>query len=506
MVVLVMHVVVFKYFRKVAVSFPAHQRMYTRMMSLLRSNHQIANLVTRSIVSFLILLGSYTHTDAQQIAELENDYMFNLQDCLAYAQSHQFNIINAELDEKNAEYKVRETTGIGLPQVNANLDFKDYFKVPAALAPGDNFGVPGKLVPLRFGVQYQAVSSIDVSQLIFDGSYLVGLQAAKTYRELSSKNLKRSKIETVVAVTKAYYAALVNSERVTLLDANIIRLNKSLQDMMAMYQNGFVEKIDADRLQVLLNNLETEKQNALRFLELNISLLKFQMGMPIANKLTLKEKIADLQIDIADLYNTSVESYKNRIEYHLLETQKKLMELDVKRYKMAFLPSVAGYGSWAYQFQQNTFASLFDADYRFSYSLIGLKLSVPIFSGGQKYYRVKQAQWTLKKTENEIDNFKNAVAIDIEQSKTSYINSLASLNSQKRNRELATEIVRVTKAKYEQGVGSGLEVTSAETSLKEAEVNYIGALYDVLISKVNYEKAMGNIAVGNTLNADSSNN
>jgi hypothetical protein len=415
---------------------------------------------------------------------------FSLQEAIDYAQTYHSSIQNAKIDEEIAANTVKQTIGIGLPKVNGNVNFQDFIKVPTSLVPGEIFGQPGRLLPVQFGVKYQSSFGLELNQLLFDGTYIVGLQASKTYRELSMKSLKRSRIETSVAVTKAYYSVLVSNEQLNLLDANMVRLKKSLDDTKALYKNGFVEKIDVDRLTVLHNNLETERENVIRLLDLNVNLLKFQMGMSVQSKLTLKDSITGLQVaQTFAVSDTSV--YKNRIEYSLLETQKKLNELDLKRYKSQFLPSLSAFGSTSQNALSNSFGTMFDRS--FPTTLIGFRLSVPIISGGIKLYQVRNAKLEILKTQNNLINLRNGISLEVEQAQTIYRNGLKSLENQNRNMELAQEVLRVTKIKYEQGVGSSIEVTTAETSLKESQNNYINALYDLLINKVNMDKALGKI-------------
>ena len=415
---------------------------------------------------------------------------FSLKQALDYAQNHQVSILNARIDEDIAKNTIKQTIGIGLPQLSGNANFQDFIVLPTSLLPGDFFGMPGTQVPVQFGVKYQSLVGLDLNQLLFDGSYLVGLQASKTFRELSSKNLTRTRIETAVAVTKAYYSVLVSNEQLNLIDANLDRLRKSLSDTEALFKNGFVEKIDLDRLTVFKNNLETERENVIRLLALNVNLLKFQMGMTVNSRLTLTDSINNLQADQAVVARDS-SAYRNRIEYSLLETQKKLNEFDLKRYKSQFLPSLSAFGNTSQSFQSNNFSELFSSN--FPSTIIGLRLSVPIISGGIKLSQVRNAKLVLLKTQNDLVNLQNGINLEVEQAQTTYANSLKSLDNQKRNMDLAQEVLRVSKIKYEQGVGSSIEVTSAETSLKEAQNNYINALYDLMINRVNVEKASGRI-------------
>jgi outer membrane protein len=438
-------------------------------------------------LSLILCLFSVISASAQQS---DTSYNFSLKEAIDFAQTHQVSILNASIDEEIAKNTVKKTIAIGLPQVNGNVNFQDFLVVPTSLLPGEFFDKPGTQVPVRFGVQYQSSLGIEVSQLLFDGSYLVGLQASKTFKELSNKSLKRSRIETAVAVTKAYYSVLVSNEQLSLLDANITRLKKSLNDTQTLFTNGFVEKIDVDRLKVLSNNLETERENVIRLLELNLNLLKFQMGMNIQSKLKLKDSIVSLQVEESiALKDTS--AYQNRIEYSLLQTQKKINELDVKRYKSLFLPSLVAFGSTLQSLQSQSFSTFFDRS--FPTTVIGFRLSIPVFSGGMRTYQVRNAKLELLKTVNNLDNLKNGINLEVEQAQTVYKNGLKSLDNQKRNMELAQEVLRVSKIKYEQGVGSSIEVTSAETALKESQNNYINALYDLLINKVNVDRALGKI-------------
>lgn len=432
-----------------------------------------------------LIIGSLA---AQQI-DSSKTHSFNLEECINYAFEHQRNVLNAALDQKIADAKVKETIGIGLPQVNGSADFQDFLKLPTSLLPGEIFNQPaGTFIPVQFGVKYNSNLGLSANQLLFNGSYLVGLQASRTFKELSQRAFTRSKIETNVAVSKAYYMVLVSNKQLDLLEANITQLKTALDQTKALFDNGFAEKLDADRLTVLYNNLVTEKQNIIRSLALSTEMLKFQIGMPVEHALKVEGEIEEVKLDQISITQDS-STYKNRIEFALAETQLKLNELDLKRYKSEYLPSLAAFGSTSVQYQNNSFSELYKTS--FPTTVIGLQLNVPIFSGFQKSNRVKQAQFTVQKSQNDLFEMKNLINIDIKASITAYTNSITSLSNQQKNLELANEILRVSKIKYEQGVGSSIEVTQAQTSLKEAENNYINALYDALISKIDTEKATG---------------
>jgi outer membrane protein len=420
-------------------------------------------------------------------------YNFSLQEAIEYAYTNQSAMKNANLDVEIAKNKVKETVAMGLPQVNGVVTFQNFIDIPTQLVPANFFDTsapPGTYAPLQFGTKYNLSYGVEGSMLLFDGTYLVGVQAASTYKELSQKSLQRTSIETSVAVTKAYYYVLVGEENLKMVDANLVRLKKSFDDTKALNQSGFAEKIDADRLEVLYNNAVTQKANFERLYQMSIQLLKFQIGMPVTDNLTLKDKLIDVQIQQVTLEEAAANP-ESRIEYSLLQTQRRLNQLDYKRYIINRAPTLALFGSYTENAQNDDLDNL--TDLHFPTTIVGLKLTVPLIGSGQKTFQGRQAKLSLMKTENDLQNLENFIALESRQTQVNYTNSITSLDNQKKNMELAQRVLDVSKTKYDQGVGSSLEVTTAETALKEAQTNYITALYDALVAKVELDKAYGRI-------------
>jgi len=464
------------------------------------NKHNSLYIMKHLFLFMLLLLGLTLSSYAQQTAPPPAaGHNFSLQDCINYAYEHQDSVVNAGLDVKSAEYKIRETKATGLPQINGSATFQDYLRPPTSVGPdfSKGFGAPtdpnAPLVPFPIGaVKYNNTYSLQGTQLLFSGTFLVGLQAAKTYKELSQRSLVRSRIQTNVNVTKAYYQVLVSNEQIKLLDANIAQLKQQFDQTTQQNKQGFVEKIDVDRLAVQYNNLTTNRENVVRSLVLNYQLLKFQMGMPIQQEINLTDKLEDVhlepQVNDANLDTTF---YRKRVEYNLLETNVKLNQLDVKSKKAAYLPTLSANGAFAAVYQENHTKYLYNHPYPYNY--VGLSLNVPIFSGGQRLNQLKQSQVNVLKAQNDLANVKNALSLEASSAYISFNNSLQSLNSQKRSRELAAEVLRVSKIKYQQGVGSSIEVTQAQTDFENADNQYIQALYNALISKVDLDKAYGKI-------------
>jgi len=446
------------------------------------------------ILSICLLFYS-NNSIAQQKAQAQ--YNYSLADCIKYAYEHQDSVKNAELDVKSADYKIKETIATGLPQVNGSISFQKYFQAPATVGPSSFFtGQPydpeASLVKFPFGATtYSNNYGVQASQLIFSGTFIVGLQAVKTFKELYTRSLTRSKIETNVNVTKAYYQVLVSGEQIKVLDANINQLKQQLDQTTSMNKQGFVEKIDVDRLSVSYNNLVTNRENVARALVLYVQMLKFQMGMPIEQELNLTDKLESVNLDQQAANSVDTAFYRNRIEYSLLETNLKLNMLDVKDKKAAYLPTVSANAGYTVAYEENHWRYLYDNAYPFSF--VGLSINVPIFSGGQRLNQLKESQINVQKAQNDLYNAKNGFKLQASAANVTFYNSLQSLNNQKRSRELAQEVLRVSKIKYDQGVGSSIEVTQAQTDLETADNQYIQALYNALISKVDLDKAYGKI-------------
>ncbi len=422
----------------------------------------------------------------------ENVHRMTLQEAVTYALEHNTSVLNAQIDQKIAKKKVNEVTGIGLPQVEASFDVQRFLEIPTTFVPAEFFGgEAGAYAPVQFGQKYYSSAGLTATQLVFDGSYIVGLQASRTYEDLSRKTLQQVRIETAAAVKLAYYRVLVNEARMTLLEANVRRVRKLLDETRAMHENGFVERIDRDRIEVTYNNLATERDNGIRMLVLGRGMLKFIMGMAPDDSLELAGDLSQLTVEteVAALETQPA----HRIELDILQTNRRLYEMDLKKNRFQYLPSLAAYGSFSYIASRNEFSILDTRERWYPTSVVGAKVTLPIFDGLQKNARIQQARLSLARIDNLERELAHGIDLEVRTAHTELVNAIAALETQRKNRELAEEVVRVSGIKYEQGVGSNLEVVDAETSLREAETLYFEALYGALVSRMKYEKAMGTL-------------
>jgi outer membrane protein TolC len=461
---------------------------------------------------------------------VENKQTFTLDECIQYALQNSVNAKNAIIDQEIAENVIVERKSEGLPQITGNVSLRHNQKLPPAFfsrevafgfSPGEKTDAAAAKYftdmkdaevvtqPNFFQLPSSGDAGLSVNQMIFNSSYFLGLRAMKTYRELSIKTTEQTREQITVGVMKAYYGVLINKDRLNLFDNNINRVDSLLKNTKALNENGFAEEIDVDRITVTLNNLKAERDKFFNLQELGIYLLKFQMNYPMEQPLEVAGDIASLHVESDILSNyTSDWNYNQRIDYRILETNFKLQELDIKAKRAKSVPTLNAYYNIGYQTQSKDIAGLFKTnsvipndpayasfgtDKWYQYSNYGLSLQIPIFSGLRQYSTVQQAKLNQIKLENSFKLLQSSIDLETKQSAVNYINATKSLKSQEENRVLAEKIARITKIKYEQGVGSNIEVIEAESSLKETQVNYYNALYDALVAKVDLDKAYGKL-------------
>jgi outer membrane protein TolC len=426
-----------------------------------------------------------------------NAQSFSLKQAVDYAITHQVQVKNSQIDLQNASAKINEIKAMGLPQVNGSLALTNNVVLQRAFIPAKIFNpaaAEGELIAAKFGVDNSGFASVGLSQLVFDGSYLLGLKATSVYKDLAIKSVTQSKQQVAENVTKAYYGILVNEKRMGLLSLNLARLDTLLKETRELNKQGFVEKIDVQRLDVQANNLRTELDNVNRLQELSYSLLKFQMGYPMEEPIKVTESLEKIESATFNTNTAGEFSYANRIEYSILQTQENLAELDLKSIKAGYLPRLVLNANYGYNAGANAFGDLVSKPW-FDNAAVTVALQIPIFDGFSKKYKAVQSANNLQKVRQSYGLLKSSIDLQRSQASITMKNALESMKEQKANLDLANEISRVTRVKYQQGVGSNLEVLNAESSIKESQANYFTALYNALIAKVEVEKANGTLYI-----------
>ncbi|MEH0157694.1 TolC family protein [Limibacter armeniacum] len=451
-------------------------------------NNKLFTLIT----AFLLAMGACVSASAQEAASGGGN-AFSLQQCIDYAMHNTVAVQNAEIDAKIADAKVAETTGLGLPQVNLEANFVDNLKIRTTFLPAQFFdpeAPAGAQTPVQFGVKYSSDVAVNVQQLLFDGTFFMGLKAAKTFTELSKKQLTQTKIETVANVTKAYYTVLISRERLEILKENHDAIEKIYKETKMFYEAGMVEQIEVDRLEVALNNIKVQKENAEQLTVVSEQLLKYQMGMKLDEQIELSENLEEAGKALA-AYNA--ENTKNlRIEQSILETSIALNELERKAKFSEYYPKLYAFGSYGYTAGGN---SMSDMGEWFDLANVGVSFKMPIFSGMMKSKQLEQIKLEGLKLENTKVGLEKQITIEQKNAEIDYETNLKNLQTQKRNMEVAKHVLDIANIKFKEGVGSSLEVSNAEKDYVTAADSYYSSLFNAITAKVDLEKANGTLSV-----------
>jgi len=438
---------------------------------------------------------------------------FSIQQAVDYAAKNNVQVKNALLDVKMQEQVNREITSRAYPAINGNLGTTYNPNVATQVIPNfispstyqvlvdqgvkdgngnpiimpDDFG----FIAAQFGTKYSAVGAISLSQILFDGQVFVGLKARSSTLDFSRKNVEVTLENIKANIYKVYYQLVVSRTQVELLDSNISLLQKLHRDTRIIYENGFAEKLDVDKVSVQLTNLQTERNAVINNISNGYYGLKVLIGMPVGEELVLTDKLSDEQIKEGILEN-SVYAYEDRKEFQYAQIGKKLNEYNIRRYKLSQVPTVSLNGSYAKNAQRDSW-NFFGKGPWYSISSVSLNMNVPIFNGFYTRAKIEQARIDLQKTQNNIEALKLSIDNDVAVAKNNFRSAIARVDFQKKNMQLAENVYQQTKKKYEVGTGSQTEINTAQTDLKTAQTNYITALYDAIIARVDFLKATGKL-------------
>ncbi|MBC6409572.1 MAG: TolC family protein [Ekhidna sp.] len=430
----------------------------------------------------------------------------SLDDCIKYAIEHNEQLEIARLENDISETQIKETLAGGFPEIDGSIEGTRNFSIQVTPIP--DFISPSvyqvlvdeNLVndeqrefgtfPAAFGTDWNGKAGLSVSQLIFDGSFFVGLQAARTVKELSKKKEIQEKVDVIENVSKAYYLVLVSVKNLEFVARNFATVDTLYNETSALYENGFAEKIDVSRLKIQHNNLKVSLKNNTELLITSYNLLKFQMGMPLSERITLTDELTD---ELISSVQTDQEGdYTIRPEYGVLQTNKNLIALNIKNFRSQYIPNLYADYKFGWNSGTDTFAELTDFnDQWFKYSNLGLTLSIPIFDGFAKRANIQRNKIQMDQIQLNIDQFENNANREVIEARIKLENAKRSIEAQKENVALAQEVYNVTRIKYQEGVGSNFEVVETNTDLKESQTNYLNAVYEGITSQIELKKALG---------------
>ena len=361
--------------------------------------------------------------------------------------------------------------------------------------PAEFFGgTPGTFAELKFGLSNTLAAGLSMNTLIFDGSFFTGLKAQKLYAQLTRKSIDQTEFEIRKNVTEAYTNTLLAMENIKVLDKNIDNLSKSITETNAFYNNGFVEKLDVDRLELSYDNLVAQKKSLLRLVELSKNILKFQMNYPLEKEIELAQTLDDI-VDKVLVEEVSIDSktnYNLRPEYETILLGQQLNEINFKATRNSRYPSLVGFANYQTQLQRN---NLFDNEEPgfTPISIVGLTMNVPIYNGGSVGIKEQKIKLDIAETEIQKQEFERGIDLQIMNAYQQYLNAKEAMFNAKRRQSLADEIYEVTTIKYKEGVGSSLETSQAERELYSAQQQYMQSLFDLVSSKIALDIATGKI-------------
>lgn len=435
------------------------------------------------------LTAAYTYGQQQAAAPEKQEY--SLKDAIDFALKNNNGTKNARLDYLSTKKRALEVITIGLPTINANVDYQNFFQLPVQLIPGELVGAPGKSIELKFGKPQNLKFGVDASQLIFDARYFVGLKARKEMVFASEKAVDKSEIDTRKQVYTAYYAALVAEESYKLIQGNLSTLEKLLSETKALYKEGFAEELDVQRMQLSIATLKSAIKDVQNKSVNAKDNLKFVMGVSQDADITLTENLDALIAQAAPMDNFAFDS-KNRIEYTLLNTQKNLLGYDIKQKQAGYYPAMYFFFNYGVNAQRDKF-DFWNNGKWFRQGIWGVTLKIPVFDSFNRYAIVQQAKIKQVQAMNDLENFKQASKLQATVARNNYATAIDQLKDQKQNLELAKKIQNKSMIMFKEGVGSSLALAQADADVVNTQLAYIQAVFNVLNSKTELDAALGKL-------------
>ncbi len=419
---------------------------------------------------------------------------FSLSDAQLYALEYSKEVQNAEIDIIIARKKIWETTAIGLPQLNGKVEYQNMLKIPTQLIP-DFTGQSNEKMPVQFGTKHNASWGVTLSQLVFSGEYIVGLQAAKVYKELSEKQAVKTEFQIYENIANSYFTVLIAKENLKILQELFVNVEKLYYETVEINKVGLIEDTDVDQVLLSKTNLKNSINSVERQIDLANKLLKLQMGIDINKDIKLTNDLNSIisDVNVNKLFYSVFDNVDN-IDFQLMLTQEKMSELSLKREKSTFLPSLSAF----YSYKKNSMNDKFkfsNGSTWYPTEIIGLTLNVPIFGSGQKIAKVQQRKLELIKIQNQKEQFSNAISLEYQQALSNLKNSKESHDNQEKSLELAKKIYDKTLLKYKEGMATSMELNQAQNQYLENQTTLFNTLLEMFANKNKLERIIRNYKI-----------
>lgn len=436
---------------------------------------------------FSLLAGSF-HTFAQQPAA----YSFNLEEAIAFAVDSNYTALNARRDIAIALKQKWEATAAGLPQISGNVNYQNNLKQPVTFIPGViTGGEPGTFIPVTFGTKQSASATATLNQLIFDGSYLVGLQAAKAFLAFSENAAEKTNLEVRRGVINSYGSVLLAEELVTIFEKNKENLDQNLFETRKIFENGLTEEEDVEQLEITLLDIETNLNNAKRSLSIARQMFNVALGIPAETNVVLEEDLdalaqENIQLEILDNTLSIEENVDYKIAYNF--TEQRSLELKLERSRA--LPTLSAFVNYGTAANSDEFTFLNSDQLWFQSSILGVNLNVPIFSSGARSARTQQARIALEQAQTQLEETRQNVILDLNTAKNNYLFAIEKYENAKKNIALSERIENKNQIKFTEGLSTSFDLRQAQTQLYSAQQQYFQSMLDVINSKAALETVL----------------
>lgn len=419
---------------------------------------------------------------------------FTLKQAQDYAIKNAFSVKSTQYDALVAKLTSDALLGTGLPQVSASMQYNNYIDLPTSLVPAQFFGgKPGEYAKLKFGVPQNMSAGISATQLLFNGTWLVGLEASKAYAELQKKNTTRSEIEIKNAVAQSYCIALISEKNLKMINDTREIMSKLLADTKQLNDNGFVEVQDVEQLQLNLNNLDIRRIDAEQQVALTKDVLKFTMGMALDQTILLTDNIDTMANENSlELLNTAFDAGSN-IDIQLAKEGMRMRALNLKAEKSKVLPTAAAFYNLQAQAQRDEFNFHDTSLPWFPIQLWGVQVSVPIFSGLSKSKNIEIAKVQLQQTTDMVNNAMQAKQLEYNKASGTYRTAFETFQSSKASLDLSDRILTKTRIKYTEGISSSFEIANIQSQNIAAQGQYIGAMMNLMNARIALLKSLNQL-------------
>jgi outer membrane protein TolC len=443
-------------------------------------------MIKKGIVFILFLISSYGYGQQQAT------YSFDIEEAVTFAIDSNYKAINARRDIAMALKQKWEATAAGLPQINGNVNYNNNLKQPVTLIPSEITGGPaGTFTPVTFGTKQNASAVATLDQLIFDGSYLVGLKAAKTFLKFSENLSEKTNLEIRKGVINAYGSVILSEELVSIFEKNKVNLEQNLFETKKIYENGLVEQESVEQLEITLLQIDTQLSNIRRSLTIAKQMFNVSLGLDVAQGVIFEDAF-----DALTKQNISLElleqslNIENNVDYKIAINFTEQRDLEMQLEKSKFLPSLTAFANYGTAANSDTFSFFEGEQIWYQSSILGLSLNVPVFSSGMRRARTQRAKIALDKAKTELTEAIQNITLELNTAKSNYQFAIDKYQNAKQNMALAERIEDKNQIKFSEGLASSFDLRQAQTQLYTFQQEYFRSMLDVINAKSNLETVL----------------